>query len=53
MDCDQTIINLSIEALETDSSHHKQWYLEQILKVLVSDKKFEELKYKWEEGIAP
>jgi hypothetical protein len=47
---DRKIEQLCLDALHTDGAHHKQWFLEQILLVLleveggVSD---------WEPGIAP
>ena len=41
------------DALMTDGGHHKQWYLEEILKEIVTN--FDELKnrYDWEDGIPP
>ena len=48
------IYNLCLKALHTDGSHHKQWYLEQILKeVLNIDLKDFKKENDWEEGIAP
>jgi len=49
------LIDLILEALNTDGGHHKQWYLERILKELVSEESFDIYKqhYSWEEGIAP
>ena len=46
-------IDLAIDALMEDGGHHKQWYLEEILKVLGQD--VEELReeYDFEKGIAP
>ncbi len=53
----ETIKDLIIDGLCTDGSHHKQWYLQQILKALGFDeKKLKEEEYKdydWEDGIAP
>lgn len=50
-----TMRDLCIEALTTDGAHHKQWYLEQILLALISERRFAMLqeKYQWNEGIAP
>ena len=52
------IKELAIHGLLTDGGHHKQWYLEEILKALGYNLK--ELRrelnkedYDWEEGIAP
>lgn len=57
------IRELAIEGLLTDGEHHKQWYLEEILKVIRVD--LDELRkelntpdkdgdyYDWEAGIAP
>lgn len=49
------IVNYLFEALSTDGSHHKQWYLEEILKMLINNKIFETSKknWEWEEGVAP
>jgi len=52
------VADLAIAGLLTDGAHHKQWYLEEILKVLGCDleKIKEELKVKdgdWLSGIAP
>lgn len=49
---------LAINGLLTDGSHHKQWYLEEILKALGYDindikKKLIKKGYDWDEGIAP
>jgi len=49
---------LCIGGLLTDGAHHKQWYLEEILKKLgfnikeIKDELNEE-DYYWDEGIAP
>ena len=42
-----------IAALHTDGSHHKQWYLELVLKKV--SLRFDELKRlsQWEDGVAP
>lgn len=51
--------DLCVGALYTDGAHHKQWYLEQILKVLGFDLdviRAEQVAAdygEWEEGIVP
>ncbi len=47
--------NLALHALMTDGAHHKQWYLEQIVKVLGIDlEHFESTTgYEIERGSAP
>jgi hypothetical protein len=52
----QTLVQLVLEGLTTDGAHHKQYYLEEILKALVV--RPEELvvlhdEWHWEQGIAP
>jgi hypothetical protein len=56
------VYKLAIDGLGTDGDHHKQWFLEEILKVVVGeenyDRIFKELGeendgYAWEPGIAP
>ena len=47
------IKNMIIEALITDGSHHKQYFLEELLKDFVIDFERYKNKYQWEEGIAP
>ncbi len=54
------IIKLCKDGLSTDGSHHKQWYLEQILKMAVGKELFEQYQIDnikddsvWEKGIAP
>lgn len=55
------IKDLCLDGLSTDGAHHKQWYLEEILKnILEEDEKamtLEEYKEEndlyWEEGIPP
>jgi len=42
-----------LEGLQTDSGRHKQWYLEEILKLLISKELFEQMKNDWEEGVVP
>ena len=51
-------ISLAMDGLCTDGEHHKQWYLEQILKALgvnlkELNTKMQEDDYAWESGIAP
>lgn len=62
-DMNEKIKDLAINGLLTDGAHHKQWYLEEILKAGGVDLK--ELKaelatpgaggdwYEWEPGISP
>jgi hypothetical protein len=45
--------NLVLEALYIDGSHHKQWYLEEIGRILGIDIKFEYEKTEWERGKEP
>lgn len=42
-----------LQALITDGEHHKQWYLEQILLLIVGSEDYEELRQdlEWEEGV--
>ena len=47
------IRNLILEGLTTDGSHHKQWYLEELLKFFCRDIGELRNKYEWEDGIAP
>ena len=51
----KAIKELALDALETDGEHHKQWYLEEILKVCRVN--VEELRKNFrsygEKGIAP
>jgi len=52
------IIELCFEGLHEDGGHHKQWYLEEILKVVTTPKMYEDLKHdekygEWDEGVAP
>jgi len=54
----EKIKELCINGLLTDGSHHKQWYLEEILKVLgykLPDIKeeLEKQDYSWKYGIPP
>ena len=55
---DDVVKELAINGLLTDGAHHKQWYLEEILKAIEVDllelrKELQEDDYSWEEGIAP
>jgi len=57
-DLKEIVANLCLRALYTDGAHHKQWYLEQILKAVTSEGTLGILKYvkemgDWEDGIAP
>lgn len=52
----EKIKELAIEGLYTDGAHHKQWYLEEILKFTGAN--IEELRKSdeyggWDDGIAP
>ena len=52
------IKKLCIEGLLTDGAHHKQWYLEEILKRLGFNlnqirKELRKEDYDWEDGLAP
>lgn len=46
--------SLLIEGLNTDGAHHKQYFLEEVLRVMVPDE-FKDCKasWQWENGIAP
>jgi len=48
----QKIVKLLLDGLNYDGGHHKQYYLEQSLKLLLTKKEFEELKedYQWDWG---
>lgn len=47
----EKIKKLAIEGLTTDGGHHKQWYLEEILKIVGYNTKELQKIYDWEEGI--
>ncbi len=53
------VLSLVVDALCVDGGHHKQWYLEEIAKVLLKEKHegwkqyWEKEGWWWEEGIAP
>ena len=48
----EKIKKLCIDGLQTDGGHHKQWYLEKILKKVISKKKINYLMNNeyWEKG---
>jgi len=52
-------IQLALDAIFTDGEHHKQWYLDQIIRLLIADdEEYKKLRkdakdYGWDEGIAP
>lgn len=50
---ESTVYELVISALQIEGEHHKQWYLEQILKQLGHDPKEMREKPYWDEGVAP
>ena len=48
------LINLIIEGLQIEGEHHKQWYLEEILRAIGCDPvKMREFHDEWEKGVAP
>jgi hypothetical protein len=49
------ITELCLEALGTDGDHHKQWYLEQILKESAGKLRYKDLSAGqwWDKGITP
>jgi hypothetical protein len=51
----QVIKDKLVEGLTTDGAHHKQFYLEQILRFITSHDEFETLyeEWDWQESIAP
>ncbi len=46
----ETIKQLTLEALTTDGTHHKQWFLEKILEGVCSKQEFEKIKQKHDFG---
>ena len=55
---ENTIVDLCLKGLYTDGAHHKQWYLEEILRAATSEETLGILKYvkemgDWEDGVAP
>ena len=65
-DNEKKVLELATEGIFTDGSHHKQWYLDQIVRILTGSE-IEYLMwvdksqagedgprtYSWDEGIAP
>jgi len=49
----KAIFELVIDALQTEGGNHKQWYLEEILKVLGFNPDEMRDSPNWEEGIPP
>jgi hypothetical protein len=47
------VIDLAIDGLTVDGGYHKQFYLEEIIRSLVTQERFDELKDEWDwaEGI--
>jgi hypothetical protein len=54
MDNKERVIELLKEGLQTDGSHHKQWYLNEVLK-LIDIKIAEDVEKHWtyDAGISP
>lgn len=53
---ESTLLDIIIEALQTDGEHHKQWYLEQLMmKIGIDENEMEDYQdaNDWEKGIAP
>lgn len=48
-----SIQGLCYNALRTDGVHHKQWFLEEILKLVSTPVEYERVKDEWQPGIAP
>lgn len=40
-------------ALRCDGAHHKQWFLEEILKLVSKPEEYERVKEEWKAGIEP
>ena len=60
MEDNENIVDFIVSGLMTDGAHHKQWYLEQILRRVINKEGIESLKetfakrgYSWESGVAP
>lgn len=61
---EERALALAVDGIFTDGGHHKQWYLDQIVRVITGDN-YEQYvatekdgedgpeTYLWEEGIAP
>jgi len=47
------IASLCIDGLKTDGTHHKQWFLEQILEVMGVNVENWREKAEWDKGVAP
>lgn len=55
---EKKIVDLCLRGLYIDGGHHKQWFLEEILKLIIDVDSFNTLQYvkemgDWEDGIAP
>lgn len=48
-----SIQGLCYNALRADGVHHKQWFLEQILQLVLRAEGYERIKSEWRAGIAP
>ncbi len=52
-------IDLAAEAMNADGDHHKTWYIDQIVRVLVGDKypqiveEYKSESVDWKEGVQP
>lgn len=54
----KTIEDIIVDALNTDGSHHKQWYLDQLLRKVIAEKEYKRLSMDseyggWDLGIIP
>lgn len=47
------IISLCTDALQTDGSHHKQWYIEQIMETAGFNIELWRNQIGWEAGVPP
>jgi len=55
---ENTIVDLCLRGLYIDGGQHKQWFLEEILKLIIDEVSFNMLQYvkemgDWEDGVAP
>lgn len=48
-----SIQGLAYNALRCDGAHHKQWFLEEILKLVSAPEEYERVKDEWKPGIEP
>ena len=48
-----SIQGLAYNALRCDGAHHKQWFLEEILKLVSKPEEHERVREEWKAGIAP